>query len=179
MIEIVFETHSTSLDNERGIASGWLDGALSPVGRVQALALGDRHRGSVTAVFTSDLGRAIETVALAFGDTALPKFLDWRLRECNCGDLNGHPSSEVHTRRAEHVTAPYPGGESLTDVVRRIDSFLRDLQATWEGSRVLVVGHSATRYALEHLLAGRPLSQVVAEPSEWQAGWTYLLSQHA
>jgi len=28
-VEIVFETHSISVDNERGIATGWLPGRLS------------------------------------------------------------------------------------------------------------------------------------------------------
>ena len=34
-VEIVFETHSTSVDNERGIATGWQDGELSERGRDQ------------------------------------------------------------------------------------------------------------------------------------------------
>jgi bisphosphoglycerate-dependent phosphoglycerate mutase len=58
----VFETHSTSVDNERGIATGWLDGMLSETGRTQAVELGARRRDDgVVAVFTSDLGRAVET----------------------------------------------------------------------------------------------------------------------
>lgn len=39
-LEIVFETHSTSVDNERRIASGWLDPELSETGRQQAQRLG-------------------------------------------------------------------------------------------------------------------------------------------
>ena len=42
-IEIVFETHSTTTDNERWVASGWLDGQLSPLGRRQAKELGERR----------------------------------------------------------------------------------------------------------------------------------------
>jgi len=34
-IEIVFETHSTTEDNEAGRATGWLPGRLSEQGRVQ------------------------------------------------------------------------------------------------------------------------------------------------
>ena len=44
-------------DNERWIASGWLDGQLSPLGRRQAKELGERHgEDELTAVFVSDLG---------------------------------------------------------------------------------------------------------------------------
>ena len=44
-LEIAFETHATTTDNERWIASGWLDGQLSTLGRRQAKELGDRHAG--------------------------------------------------------------------------------------------------------------------------------------
>ena len=39
-IELVFETHSTTEDNERGRATGWLPGWLSQQGTVQARQLG-------------------------------------------------------------------------------------------------------------------------------------------
>ena len=89
-IEIVFETHSTTTDNERWVASGWLDGQLSPLGRRQARELGERRADDeLVAVFCSDLGRAVETAQIAFGGRGLPIFHDWRLRECNYGMLNG------------------------------------------------------------------------------------------
>jgi broad specificity phosphatase PhoE len=47
-IEIVYETHSVTEDNERGIATGWQPRRLSPRGREQAAELGrrphQRHR---------------------------------------------------------------------------------------------------------------------------------------
>ena len=66
-VEIVFETHSTTEDNEAGRATGWLGGRLSAAGRRQAAELGERRRDDgITAVFSSDLARARETVELAF-----------------------------------------------------------------------------------------------------------------
>ena len=60
-IEIVFETHSTTTDNERWVASGWLDGQLSALGQRQAKELGERREDDeIVAVFCSDLGRAAE-----------------------------------------------------------------------------------------------------------------------
>jgi broad specificity phosphatase PhoE len=44
-MEIVFETHSTRLDNELGVASGHADVDLSPRGEREAAALGARRRG--------------------------------------------------------------------------------------------------------------------------------------
>src|SRR5207245_9439562 len=85
-IELVFETHSITEDNERGIATGWLGGALSPRGRELASELGRRRReDGIAAVFTSDLARAVETARIAFAGTSIPIHEDARLRECNYG----------------------------------------------------------------------------------------------
>jgi 2,3-bisphosphoglycerate-dependent phosphoglycerate mutase len=43
-IEIVFETHAPTEDNEHGIATGWLPGRLSARGRDNAAAMGQRRR---------------------------------------------------------------------------------------------------------------------------------------
>jgi broad specificity phosphatase PhoE len=44
VLEIVYETHSMTTDNEEGIATGWLPGRLSKAGRSHARALGERRR---------------------------------------------------------------------------------------------------------------------------------------
>jgi alpha-ribazole phosphatase/probable phosphoglycerate mutase len=38
-----------------------------------------------------------------------------------------------------------------------------------------VVGHTATRWALDHLLTGVRLEDLVDAPFEWQEGWDYRL----
>jgi 2,3-bisphosphoglycerate-dependent phosphoglycerate mutase len=58
-------------------------------------------------------------------------------------------------------------------------SFLADLAAGHDPGRVIVIGHSATRWALEHLLKGVPLKELVAAPFEWQEGWVYELTAAA
>src|SRR5437868_2647548 len=110
-IEIVFETHALTEDNEAGIATGWRPGRLSAEGREQARLLGARRRSDrVDAVFASDLGRATETVAIAFPDAVVPVFLDWRLRECDYGDCTGMPVGDLNASRRLHLADPYPGG---------------------------------------------------------------------
>ena len=42
-IRVVFETHSTTVDNEQGRATGWLPGQLSARGQAQARQLGRRR----------------------------------------------------------------------------------------------------------------------------------------
>ncbi len=175
MLELVYETHSTTLDNEQGVATGWLPGELSPHGRKQAGELGERRRDA-DVVYASDLARAVETVEIAFGGSGIPVHLDPRLRECDYGALNGRPVAEVTAVRLEHVETPFPGGQSYRNVVEATRSLLADLRARHDGGTVVLVAHSANRWALEHLLEGRPLEELVAAPFAWQPGWVYRVS---
>ena len=153
----MFETHSLSADNERGIATGWLEGRLSETGKRLAKELGERRRAdNVAAVFTSDLGRAVDTAEIAFAGSGIPIHQDPRLRECNYGTLNGMPVSQLEAERSRRIDEPFPGGESYRQVVHRVQGFLDDLSRTFDGARIVVIGHSTTRWALDHLLSVVP-----------------------
>jgi 2,3-bisphosphoglycerate-dependent phosphoglycerate mutase len=172
--QIVFETHSISEDNERGIASGWWDSKLSARGRVLARDLGGRRRADgIQTVFASDLGRATETARIAFEGLPTPILYDWRLRECDYGEKNGQPATELHRNRRCFIDEPYPGGESWRQAIHRVGCFLGDLHLRWEDSRVLVIGHVATRWAFDCLIAGAALEDVMAADFAWQEGWEY------
>ena len=165
-----------TVDNEAGIGTGWLPGHLSERGRGLARSLGERRRDDGLAViFTSDLARAVETAEIAFGDSGTPVREDWRLRECNYGELNGRPVPEIDVERRRRIDEGFPGGESHRDVVDRTRDFLDDFSPEFDDARVLLIAHSANRWALEHLLLGTPLEDLVLAPFEWQEGWTYRL----
>jgi broad specificity phosphatase PhoE len=176
-VSIVYETHSTTVDNENGIATGWRPGELSEAGLQQARQLGERRRNDeIAAVYVSDLARALDTVRIAFEGSDIPIRIETRLRECNYGRFDGAPVATLAPQRAEHVDRPWPEGESYRDVVDRTQSLLADIKSEWEGQRVLLVGHSANRWALEHLLGGRDLADLVTAPFDWQPGWEYILA---
>jgi broad specificity phosphatase PhoE len=175
-VDVVFETHSLTTDNEAGVATGWLDGQLSERGRTLARQLGRRRRNDgVAAVFASDLGRTVETVELAFGGSGIPVHLDTRLRECDYGAWNGMPVSRLERERTRRISREFPDGESYLQVVGRVAGFLEELARDWDRARVLVVGHSATRWALDHLLNGAALHDLMTAPFAWQEGWSYAL----
>jgi broad specificity phosphatase PhoE len=175
-VEVVYETHSISVDNERGIATGWLEGALSDTGKEQAKQLGERRRDDGLAiVFTSDLRRAVETAEIAFAGSTIPVQRDARLRECNYGSLNGMPRVQLEAERTRRLDEPFPGGESWRQAVTRVAGFLEELPLSFDGRRVLIIGHVATRWALDHVALGIPLEELVDAPFAWREGWEYEL----
>ena len=175
-VELVYETHAITTDNEAGIATGWLPGRLSAAGRESAAQLGERRRNDrIDVVYVSDLQRALETARIAFGDAPLSLVIDARLRECNYGRMNGMPRAQLDVERASHIGQPWPDGESYRDVVARTADFLEEIAARWDGSRILVIAHSANHWAIEHLLLGRDLGDLVAAGMTWQPGWEYVL----
>lgn len=174
--DLVFETHSWSEDNDRGLASGWLPGRLSARGRLLARELGERRRDDhVDAVFTSDLRRAVETAEVAFDGVDIPVLHDWRLRECDFGRLNGGSAQDMQATRRAHIDEAFPGGESWRQAINRVGRFLPDVPLRWDGKRVLVIGHVATKWAFDHYLLGTPLGALIDTDFEWRTGWDYRL----
>jgi broad specificity phosphatase PhoE len=57
----------------------------------------------------------------------------------------------------------------------RCGASLGEVAREFEGGRVLVIAHSAQRWALRHLLEGIPLEELVDAPFEWQEGWEYVV----
>ena len=173
-VTVVFETHATSEDNERGIATGWLPGRLSTLGRRQAAELGARRRADgLAVVYVSDLARAVETAWIAFEGSGLEPVADARLRECDYGRWNGMPRARFEAERLDRIDVPWPGGESWRTAVDRVAGFLDELAATQDERRVLVIGHIATRLALDLRAGNGPLEALVAAPFCWQPGWEY------
>lgn len=176
-VTLIYETHSITVDNETGRATGWLPGELSEEGIINARALGARRGDdNIAAVFCSDLRRAVQTAYVAFAGTGIPLFLDWRLRETNYGEQNGMPTTILHASRSAHVDTAYPGGESWREAADRTLECLRDIAKRFDGKRVVVIGHAAQRYLLRSLFEGMSFEEAVNAPFEWQEGWEYRFS---
>ena len=175
MITIIFESHATTLDNEVHLASGHNDVALSALGEKQARELGERYVDKhFDAIFCSDLQRSYKTAEIAFG-SKFPIIRDTRLRECDYGDLTRHPSSEVDPEKIKHIKIPFPNGESYEQTNQRMKEFLEDLTQKYDGRQknVLIIGHRATQYGLEHRIKGLSLEKIISTPWKWQPGWVY------
>jgi 2,3-bisphosphoglycerate-dependent phosphoglycerate mutase len=176
-VSILFESHATTLDNEAERASGWFDVELSELGVEQAMELGDRRKEDlIDLIFCSDLQRSYKTARIAFDGINIPIFMDWRLREADYGEMTRLSSNEVGPQKPNMIDKPFPGGESYKQTTDRMRSFLLDMLRLYDGQRIMIIGHRATQYALENLILGKDLHEVIPAAWAWQPGWEYELN---
>ncbi len=178
MTTIIFESHSTTFDNEAHLSSGHNDIELSPLGIKQAKELGKKYKNDhFDAIFCSDLQRSYKTAEIAFeGRFSVVK--DKRLRECDYGDLTRHPAEEVEPQKVLHINNPFPNGESYEQAMQRMKDFLDELRQKYHGRNinVLIVGHRVTQYGLEYWINEVDLKTLVTTSFKWQPGWKYRLN---
>jgi len=192
MVEIIFEAHGTTFDNENHLSSGWNDVDLSLLGEQQSQEMGVRYMSEhFDAIFTSDLKRAWRSAEIAFCKSKVGKLItdedflkneckfpiikDNRLRECDYGDFTQHLSEEVDLEKPKRINRPFPNGESYEQTTLRMKDFLNDLIKKYDGKRVMIIGHRATQYGLDNLINYVPLKQLVSSKFKWQPGWKYEL----
>lgn len=175
-LKIMYFVHGTTVDNAAGKCSGWKQVELTDLGRERAIKLGEIQKDAgFDVIFTSDLIRAINSAKLAFPN--VKHIQDKRLRECNYGDLDGQDKSLVIYE--EHIEKPFPNGESLKDVERRIDDFIKFLKDNYHGKKAGIVAHRAPQLAFEVLT--KNISWEEANRNDWrkakawQPGWEYII----
>ena len=107
---------------------------------------------------------------MAFSGSEIPVYRDRRLRECNYGSMNGMPAAQLQGERRRRLDEPFPGGESWRQAVDRVAGFLDDLSRSRDSQRMLIIGHVATRWALDHVVLGMPLEELVDARFDWREG---------
>lgn len=175
IMKVYFVTHSTTYDNEAGIASGHNDVELSELGKKQAVELSEKLKEiAFDIVFTSSLKRSIDTAKIAFGDR-YPVISDPRLDELNLGNYNGAKAEIVNPMRLQHIEQPFPNGESYKQRLQMMREFLEEVKQKYAGKNILIIGHRATQWSLDVLLGDKTFEVVIPKPFVWQTYWEYEL----
>src|ERR1700741_5197597 len=148
--QVILVRHGETEWNIARIRQGHLDSRLTEKGIAQAQALAHRlAREKLTALYSSDLGRAVQT-AMAIADlTGHEIVTDVRLRERHLGIFQGLNGDEIvakypEERRQFRTLGPdyvIPGGESMRQQVSRNVAYLNELAAKHHGEQVVVVTH--------------------------------------
>jgi len=176
-VKITYFVHSITKDNEAKLSTGWIPGELSEKGIERSFALRDLiNIDDFDLVITSDLKRAIDSSNNTFGNSKEMK-RDSRIRECNYGDLDGKSSELVVYE--DHIYEPFPNGESLKDVEKRMRDFCNYLIENYDGKHIAIVAHKAPQFAFQVITQGKTWEQAIDEDwrktNSWQPGWNYII----
>ena len=152
--------HGQTETNKKKALQGRSDLPLNDEGRRQAKMLRDYfEREGITfdAVYSSPLGRALETARIVTGGAVEP-VIDERIIEMDYGPYEGmtleKPPKEILRFFSDFVNEPAPEGmEPLDEVQARMGDFVDSIKGEGAGERnVLISTHAiAMKGALEHL----------------------------
>jgi broad specificity phosphatase PhoE len=167
-MQIILVRHGQTDWNLQGRCQGSTDLDLNPSGVEQAetLALGLRQE-KIHAIYSSHLNRALQTADRIRQYHRIDVIADEDLRELDHGHLEGLTFVEVRERypefigrwRREPALLTVPGGESLTDVERRIWQAMQRIACSHSSETVLVVTHNFPILALLCRITETPLNQ--------------------
>ena len=160
---ILLIRHGQTEWNTEGRFQGQLDSNLSALGKTQASALASSLASSpVTQIYSSDLGRALNTAQLIRGKGTPDVQTDPRLRERAMGVFEGNTRTEIEEqfsqawKRYKSLAPDYEiegGGESILDVERRARAFLEEVVTRHRGQTVACVSHGGLiRIVLKSIL---------------------------
>ena len=168
-VKIIYLVHGTTTDNLEHKATGWNPGELSEKGKMQSIDLKNKiDLDEIDLVISSDLKRAIDSANYTF--EGVKEILhDERIRECNYGDLNGQDTSLVVYE--EHITNPFPNGESLKDVEKRVRGFCKYLLDNFNGKTVVIVAHKAPQFAFEVITKGITWEEAIEKDWRKTKAW--------
>src|SRR5574341_35572 len=148
--QVIIVRHGQTEWNIKGIRQGHLDSPLTRHGLAQAKALGQRlAREKFSVLYSSDLGRAVETAKEIVTVTGHQVVTDARLRERHLGIFQGLNADEINEiypeeRRLMRTSGPgyvIPCGESMIQQVERNVAFLDSLAVRHAGETIVVVTH--------------------------------------
>jgi len=160
-VKLLLVRHGATEWSANGRHTGSTDLPLTDHGRMQAQSSRQRVKGligsSTWRAWSSPLLRARTTAEIVLGGASFAT--DHRIVEFDYGDFEGLTTAQIiETHPGWTVWQGCPGGETVADVVRRVDSFLAEVRAT--NSQVAIV------FAHGHLL--RILgSRAVGQPGEF------------
>ena len=145
------------------------DAPLNERGRRQALRVAEAlARIPLRRIVSSPLGRAAETAAAVAAGSGVELRTDARLAEGSFGSWEGRTRGEVLALgpadaallgrwEADPSVAP-PGGESFTEVQRRVTGLADELAREFPGGAVALVSHVGPIKALAAAVLGVPLT---------------------
>lgn len=151
---LVLIRHGETINAHLRCYNGHTDVDLSPEGHAQIRrlinAIGN-GREDVSAIYSSDLKRAIISAEILASHFRVKVFQDKRLREVGYGRWEGLPLSEIRERYPDEAEQRFAdmvnfrikdGGENLLDLSNRVMPAISEIINCYKNKTVCVVAHS-------------------------------------
>lgn len=138
--ELYLVRHGRTMFNEKGIIQGWCDSPLTEIGKNQAQHVGSYFKAQgveFDAAYASPAGRTRETIECI---TSMPYTCDAGLRELFFGTFEGEHETVLVKPFTDEMFVPF-GGESLSQLMERMNDTLFKIMAREGHGCVLVVSH--------------------------------------
>jgi len=157
----------------RGNAEGFLNSTnnienhLTDLGKAQVRATAKELRGKgVTTIVASPITRTQETARLVAEELGIDPsqiMTDTRLAEVQLGEKDGVRLPEweaVFAALSDKFNKAMIGGESYTEVYKRVGEFLFDIESRYTGKHILIVTHGTPAWLMSEIASYTPLAKV-------------------
>jgi 2,3-bisphosphoglycerate-dependent phosphoglycerate mutase len=157
--------HGETEWNLAGKQQGHLDSPLTPDGIRQAeLLAGGLAKKQIDVLYSSDLGRAMQTANIIGDRLCLEVHSDARFREIHLGIMQGltrKEFAELYPEEAARLNSgnsdyALPGGESLSQVSARHIICAEEILGNNIGKNILIVGHGGVLRSFFHKTTNTP-----------------------
>ena len=175
MVRLLIVRHGLSLTNKDKRYTGQRDVPLAPLGLLQGEAVSRyiAENYEVSAIYSSDLSRAVDTVAPLAKYLSLPIVKTAALREFAMGEWEGKNFEEVKTLfpetcallKTEKWRVRYDGGESYEEVRARVRDCFAKIVMENEGKTVAVASHGGAIRAYLSIVMGLDLKDIAGVPA--------------
>ena len=163
-MKIYILRHGETALNVRRVMQGRLDEPLDDSGRELAVLTGRAIKDiRFDFCISSPLKRAAETAKIILHESGndVPIEFDERLLEIDFGELEGKKLSDMGEAGKLFLTAPldfvgFPGGETVRDVCKRTQGFLKELINKDDKKTYLISTHGCALRAMTNYLFDNP-----------------------
>ena len=163
-MKIYILRHGETNLNTKGVMQGRLNEPLNNNGRELAKITGKAMIGiHFDYCICSPLDRAKETAEIILHESKndIPITIDNRIIEMNFGDLEGKMINEMGDEGFKFYYDPFhfigfPNGETIKDICKRTQNFLKELIAKDDGKTYLISTHGTAMRAMVNFLSDNP-----------------------
>lgn len=166
--------HGQALSNVKAYCSNWPEKFKNPltilgkeIVRESAEKLKNKLDGegqSIDLIFSSDLLRAKQAAEITGKILELKPRFDKRLREINFGIFNNGPLEKMwkHFKsEEERIKLRPPRGETYSEILQRMVSFLKDTDKKYKEKNILIISHDGPLTLLQAKVMGLSLKETI------------------